>query len=288
MGTQTEIRIAVRGTDRVGEGPFWDVCTGSLCWVDIPAGTIHTVVPGGDDRHVITLPTMVGAAVPRVAGGFVAATGEGFAEIDPDGCWTPRLSFLPEGHRMNDAKCDAAGGLWAGSTEMDFAPGDGTLHVLLPDWRRVEVLHGLGLPNGLGWSPDGRTFYLVDSGAKELYAFDVPDDGEPRLANRRVLTRFSGSGLPDGLTVDATGCLWIAMWGGARLLRVSPEGDVLAEVAVPVEQPSSCTFGGANLDVLYVTTAREGLDPAPDDPAGSVLAVHGLGVTGLPGVRFAG
>jgi sugar lactone lactonase YvrE len=267
----------------------WDASTNSLLWVDIVSGTINTATLGDGEPRVISLPTMVGAAVPRTSGGFVAATAEGFAEVAEDGTWRTRVELLPAGERMNDAKCDPSGRLWAGSNEMEFEPGRGALHVLRTDWTTVEVVSGLALPNGLGWSPDGRTFYLVDTMAGELNAFDVPADGSPTLANRRVVTRFSGEGLPDGLTVDSEGCLWVAMWGGARLVRISPDGDVLAEIPVPVAQPSSCTFGGPGLDVLYVTTAREGLDIADDDDsAGSILAVYGLGVTGQPAVPFGG
>lgn len=283
-----DITVAFPDTARVGEGPFWDRETGQLRWVDILAGTINTGDPVSSRRHTITLPTLVGAALPKASGGFVAATAEGFAEVRPDGTWTTRDTVLPPGQRMNDAKCDAAGRLWAGSCDLDFAPGHGRLHVLSTDWTSRQVLGDLALPNGLDWSSDGRTFYLVDTVAGELNAFDVRPD-RLDLANRRVLARFpEAGGIPDGMTADAHGCLWIAMWGGGRLLRVSPEGRTLAEVPLPVAQPSSCAFGGPDLDVLYVTTAREGLDLDPASPAGSVLAVRGLGVRGLPATRFGG
>lgn len=283
-----DIAVAIPAAARVGEGPFWDPGTGRLHWVDILAGTIHTSDPNSPGQHVITLPTLVGAAVPKVSGGFVAATTEGFTDVSPDGTWATPVSVLPPGQRMNDAKCDPAGRLWAGSTDMDFAPGRGAMHVLTPDWRTEQILDDLILPNGLGWSPDGRTFYLIDTIAGEVNAFDVrPDQLAP--TNRRLLARIPDStGLPDGMTIDADGCLWIALWGGSRLIRVSPEGRTLIEIPMPVAQPSSCTFGGSDLDVLYVTTAREGLDLSPDDIAGSVLAVRGLGSCGLPGRRFGG
>jgi sugar lactone lactonase YvrE len=277
-----DITVAFPGTARVGEGPFWDQETGRLSWVDILSGAIHT------GASTVTLPTMVGAAVPKTSGGYVAATTEGFAEVGTDGTWTTRVTLLPPGQRMNDAKCDAAGRLWAGSTDLAFAPGDGVLHVLTADWRTEQVLTGLTLPNGLDWSPDTRTFYLIDSVAGELNAFDVQPD-RPWLANRRLVARFpEAGGLPDGMAVDATGALWIAMWGGHRVIRMSPAGEVLTEVQVPVAQPSSCAFGGPDLDVLYVTTAREGLEVEPTDVAGSVLAVTGLGVRGLPARPFQG
>jgi sugar lactone lactonase YvrE len=160
--------------------------------------------------------------------------------------------------------------------------------VLSADWSREQVLDGLTLPNGLAWSPDGRVFYLVDTIAGEVNAFDVVP-GTPAPANRRLLARFpQRTGMPDGMTIDAQGCLWIAMWGGDRLVRLSPEGSVLLEVEMPVRQPSSCAFGGPDLDVLYVTSARDGLDLPERDPAGSVFAVRGLGVRGLPAARFRG
>lgn len=284
-----DIALAFPGSARVGEGPFWDERSGLLHWVDILSGRIHTGDPRtGEQREPITLPTLVGAAVPKTSGGFVAATSDGFADVRDDGTWTTRLAFLPDGQRMNDAKCDPSGRFWAGSNDMGFASGQGALHVLSADWSSEQVLGGLTLPNGLAWSPDGRSFYLVDTIAGEVYAFDVVP-GTPAPANRRLLARFpQETGMPDGMTIDAQGCLWIAMWAGDRLLRLSPEGRVLMEVGMPVHQPSSCAFGGPDLDVLYVTSAREGLDLPERDPAGSVFAVRGLGVRGLPAARFRG
>jgi sugar lactone lactonase YvrE len=286
--TTIDITIAFHAEARVGEGPFWDGGTGLLHWVDILAGRIHSSDPGTKRTRTRTLPTLVGAAAPKASGGFVAATTEGFTEVRPDGRWTTRLALLPVGRRMNDAKCDRAGRLWAGSCALDFAPGRGGLHVLTPTWQTRFVLGNITQPNGLGWSPDGCTFYLIDTAERELNAFNVVS-GRLAPVNRRVLTRFPRiPGVPDGMTVDAQGCLWIAMWGGGRLLRLSPEGRVLTEVPVPVSQPSSCAFGGPGLDVLYVTSAREGLEPDPARPDGSILAIRGLGVRGLPMTRFGG
>ncbi|WP_344613085.1 SMP-30/gluconolactonase/LRE family protein [Dactylosporangium salmoneum] len=278
--------VAVPGRARVGEGPVWDARDARLHWVDIPAGHIHTSDPTTGQTSTLDLPTHVGAAVPRRGGGFVAAVAEGFASVEAG--MTVRCAILPVGERMNDAKCDRRGRLWAGSTTMDFQPGRGALHVLMPDWTTRVVLEGLTLPNGLGWSPDGRTFYLADTMAGEISAFDA-DLERATIGRRRTFARFpDGTGMPDGLTVDATGCLWVAMWGGDRVVRISPDADVLGELPMPAHQPSSCTFGGTALDVLYITSAREGLDLPDDDPAGSVFAVGGLGVVGTPAAAFAG
>lgn len=284
----TDVDVAVRGTARVGEGPVWDAAAGRLHWVDILGGALHTSVPHTGATTTVTVPTLLGAAVPRRAGGFVAATSRGFAAIDGDGGFTPRLDVLPDGFRMNDAKCDPRGRFWAGSTEMGFAPGAGRLHVLMPDWTSRVLLDGLTLPNGLDWSPDGRTFYLVDTEEHALWAFDVDLDG-PTLGDKRLLARFpDGAAMPDGLTVDAAGHLWIAMWGGGRVVELAPDGTEVRRLPMPARQPSSCAFGGTDLDVLYVTSAREGLDLAPDDPAGSVFAVTGLDARGTLPAPFAG
>ncbi|MCF6470873.1 SMP-30/gluconolactonase/LRE family protein [Nonomuraea sp. MG754425] len=278
--------VAVPGRARVGEGPVWDA--GRLHWVDIPAGRLHTSDPATGHTTSVELPTLLGAAAPRRGGGFVAATAEGFASVGSDGTMTVRRAILPDGERMNDAKCDRHGRFWAGSTSMDFRPGKGALHVLMPDWTSRVVLDDLALPNGLDWSPDGRTFYLADSIAGEISAFDT-EPGSTSISRRRTLFRVPArTGMPDGLTVDAAGCLWVAIWGGDRLARISPDGDLLGEIPMPVHQPSSCAFGGARLDRLYVTSAREGLDLPDDDPAGSVFVLDRPGVVGRPATAFAG
>jgi sugar lactone lactonase YvrE len=283
-----EITVAIPGTARVGESPCWDAGTGTLSWVDIMSGTVYRSDLSSPAQTVVELPIMVGAAAPKASGGFVTATARGFADIDPGGRVVRQLDVLPDGVRMNDAKCDPAGRFWAGGCALDFATGQGSLHVLQPDWTTEEVFSGLTQPNGLGWSPDGATFYLIDTQARQLTAYDVVP-GQVVPAAPRVLKRFPVPlGYPDGLTVDADGGLWVAMWGGGRILHLSPSGRVIDELPMPVAQPSSCVFGGPELDVLYVTSATEGMAVGPDDPSGSVFAVTGLGVRGLPSQRFGG
>ena len=157
---------------------------------------------------------------------------------------------------MNDAKCDARGRLWAGSTDMDFRPGAGALHVLEPDWSTRVVLEGLTLPNGMGWAPAGDTFYLIDTIESTLQAFAF-DAEEARLSEPRLVRRFDPEGgLPDGMCIDSQGRLWVAMWGTGRLLCLSPSGQEIFAVDVPARQPSSCAFAGPRLSRLAVTTAR--------------------------------
>lgn len=290
---QPDVTVLVSARASVGEGPHWNAELGALHWVDIPAGALYTSIPATNESpgrtSVVALPTTLGAAVPRRDGGFVAATGEGFAAVDTAGAWSTRVPLLGDGYRMNDAKCDPAGRLWAGSTAEDFTPGRGALHVLYPDWSTEVVLDGLTLPNGLGWSPDARRMYLADTYAHRVYAFDV-DPVTAAVSRQRVLVDFTDTGdLPDGLCVDAAGHLWIAMWGGGRLLRCGPDGTIGIDLRVPVRQPSSCGFIGARLDRLCVTSALAGLTGRDArTPNGCVLAISGLPAPGLPVARFAG
>ncbi|MEV4263983.1 SMP-30/gluconolactonase/LRE family protein [Kribbella sp. NPDC049584] len=282
------VRLAVRAEARVGEGPVWDPGSGRLHWVDILAGAVHTSDLANGWTTTRVLPTLVGAVSPKRTGGLVAAVTEGFADVSDE--YVVRQHVLGDGIRMNDAKCDPDGRFWAGSTAMDFAAGRGALHVLEADWSTRVVLDGLTQPNGLGWSPDGRTFYLADTAEREISAFDVFGN---QLAGRRLLCSFADSDVPDGLCVDAAGCLWVALWGGGRLVRIAPDGRMLSTLRVPVVQPSSCAFVGPDLDLLCVTSACEGIEPADNAEDGtsydgSVLIVAGLGVSGVPVAGFAG
>jgi len=288
-GAAPTVTVVVPASARVGEGPVWDCAADRLHWVDIVAGAVHTSDLRSGETVSVVVPTSVGAAVPRRLGGFVAATAEGFASISEAGELDVRCTLLAEGTRMNDAKCDARGRLWAGSTGTDFALGAGALHVLEPDWSTRVVLEGLTLPNGMGWSPRGDTFYLIDTieSTLQAFAFDVE---RARLSEQRLVRRFDPEGgLPDGMCIDSQGRLWVAMWGAGRLLCLSPSGQELFAVDVPVRQPSACAFAGPHLTRLAVTTAREGLDGlTPQAMDGSVLIIDGLPATGLPTNFFLG
>ena len=285
-----QVTVAVPGAARVGEGPVWDTGRSALHWVDILAGQVRCAELAGGTTTTITAPTLIGAAVlRRDHGGYVVATAEGFGEIRPDGEYIARLALLPGGQRMNDAKCDPLGRLWAGSTAMDFEDGIGALHVLGVDFRSRALLTGMALPNGMGWSPDGRSYYLADTVAGEICSYRC-DLEALRLTDRRLLRTYStenGTG-PDGMCVDTDGALWVAVWGRSRVERLAPDGQLLEVVEMPVAQASSCAFGGADLDRLFVTSAREGLDLAAGTPDGSVFVIDGLGVAGLPVSAFAG
>ncbi len=158
---------------------------------------------------------------------------------------------------MNDAVCDPLGRFWAGTLADDHHAGGGALYRLDPDGRTDLVLDGLTIPNGLGWSPDGETMYLVDSGPRLILTFGY-DQRAGTLSGMRVLVGVEeGAGAPDGLTVDADGDLWVAIYGGGQVRRYSPTGRLLETLTVPAVQSTSCAFGGADLSTLYVTSATE-------------------------------
>ena len=282
-------KVVVDATAEVGEGPVWDPTTNAVHWVDILVGAIHTTHPDSGETDTFTYHEMVGAALPRQHGGLVAAVQSGFVGFDADRKVTHTVSFLPDGHRMNDAKTDSAGRLFAGSNAIDFAPGHGALWRLDEDWRATEILSGLTLPNGIGWSPDHTALYLVDSMKRTLlrYPFDSETSevrGEPMV--------FAGpdafDGLPDGLAVDTRGYLWVAEFGGSQITEFSPDGRVCSRIPIPTPQPTSCAFVGPKRDRLWVTSAAIGLPDPHDGLAGSIFEISGMDAPGVLVDKFAG
>lgn len=284
--------LVVDGQCTLAEGPVWLAGEQCLQWVDIVEGRVHRWVPGGEAEVVLETGQTVGYALPRRDGGLVLGLGDGVALTDPDGTIHPPLALEPDrpGSRQNDGACDAAGRLWAGTVPLDREPHRSALHRIDPDGTVTRVVDGASLSNGLDWSPDGRTFYWVDTPTGGVDAFDM-DPAAGTLSNRRRAVAIpADQGRPDGLTVDAQGCLWVALYGGWAVRRYTPDGELLAVVGLPVAQVTSVAFGGADLSTLFVTTARQNLTPgdlAGQPAAGGVFAV-GTGVEGRVRPAFAG
>jgi sugar lactone lactonase YvrE len=188
------------------------------------------------------------------------------------------------GRRANDAAVAPDGALWAGTMRYDEAPGGGTLSRIAPDGTVETVLDDVAVSNGTGWSPDGRLMYYIDSPTRRIDVFDF--DGQQVGGRRQLAAIEEGDGFPDGLTVDADGCVWVALWDGGAVRRYTPDGKLDRVVELPVPRPTACAFGGADLTDLYITTARTGLT-APHPLSGSVLVIPGAG-KGLPQPAFAG
>lgn len=299
-GAELAWEVVVPAGAELGERPVWDHLRSCLLWVDIHAGRLHRYRPGEGSEVVLELAaggqaTAIGAAAPRAGGGYVLATADGFRLTGPDG-QLEAGPLAPPGMtpdvRFNDAACDPAGRFWAGTVACDRRPGAGALYRLDPGGAITTVLDGVTESNGLGWSPDGTGFYYIDSGEPEPRVRVFPfDPATGALGASRDLITFPGDGVvPDGLVVDAAGCLWVALWGGSAVHRYSPGGELLAAYPVPVSQPTCPAFGGPELADLYLTTAWEGMGEA--ERAGQPLAGHLLrlrpGSRGQRAPTFAG
>ncbi|MFD0204439.1 MULTISPECIES: SMP-30/gluconolactonase/LRE family protein [Saccharothrix] len=279
------IEVAVRAEAELGEAPTWDHASGTLLWVDVLGNEVHRYNPTRDDDAVLEVPQHVGAAKPRSRGGLVLNLRDGVALIDRDGVKTWLVYWARDGVRGNDAAVDPAGRLWAGTMRYDEDPG-GWLARVEPNGDAKVVLDKVSVSNGIGWSPDATLMYYVDSAERRIDVLDY-DRETGEATNRRPLAEVP-RGLPDGLTVDASGAIWVALWGGAALHRYTPDGVLDREVELPVGQPTACCFGGPDFTDLYVTTARVGLsEGALSELAGSVLVLPGVG-EGLPSAAFAG
>jgi sugar lactone lactonase YvrE len=276
--------VAVRAHAELGEGPTWDPVTGRLIWLDILGMRIHTYDPATGRRTVRTTQQHVGAVKPRAGGGLVLNLRDGVGLLDPDDTFRWLHHEPVAGRRANDAAVAPDGSLWAGTMRYDEAAGGGTLTRLTGAGTAQTVLPDVTVSNGTGWSPDGRLMYYVDTPTRRVDVFDY--DGE-RVRDRRPLVEIEeGAGFPDGLTVDADGCVWVALWDGGAVRRYTPAGELDRVISVPAPRTTACAFGGAGLTDLYITTARTGLS-RPHPLSGSVLVISGAG-EGLPQPAFQG
>ncbi|MFI8521682.1 SMP-30/gluconolactonase/LRE family protein [Streptomyces sp. NPDC085481] len=275
---------AVRESAELGEGPTWDEAGARLLWVDILGSRIHTYEPAGGRRTVLATDQHVGAAKPRAGGGIVANLRDGVGLYDTDGAFSWLRHHPVPGRRGNDAAVAPDGSLWAGTMRYDEAPGGGDLVRIAPDGRATPLLDPVTISNGIGWSPDASLAYYVDTPTRRIDILRVAD--EQVVERREFVTVGQRDGYPDGLAVDAEGCVWVALWDGGALHRYSPHGALDRIVPLPVARPTACAFGGPGLRDLYVTTARSGL-AQPEPLAGSLLVFPDMG-EGLPAAPFTG
>jgi sugar lactone lactonase YvrE len=286
------VRVALHAHDQLGEGPFWDERSDELLRVDIARGLIHAWDPVSRRAARHELAGEVSAVLPRAqAPGWVVAVGHRLLLRDGDGQRPlAAVELRRPDNRFNDCKCDPQGRVWAGTMSKRRAPGTAALYRLAAGGEIERAIAGTTISNGLAWSPAGDRMYFIDSTTQRIDVLDF-DAASGDVADRRALVRVDPrDGLPDGMTVDAEGGLWVCLFGGGAVRRYSPEGALEAAIALPVTNPTSPVFGGADLRTLYVTSARHRLSPdqlAVEPLAGAVLALR-PGVRGLPGNRFAG
>ncbi|MFC7303790.1 SMP-30/gluconolactonase/LRE family protein [Streptomyces monticola] len=275
---------AVRAEAELGEGPTWDPVAGRLIWVDILGSRVHTYDPASGRRTIMATEQHVGAAKPRAGGGLVVNLRDGIGLYDPQGAFSWLVRDPVPGRRGNDAAVAPDGTLWAGTMRYDEAPGGGSLTRFAPDGATTEIFGSVAVSNGTAWSPDGELLYYIDSPTRRIDVCRM--DGQLPSDRRPLVTIEEGAGFPDGLTVDAEGCVWVALWDGAQVRRYTPRGDLDRIVELPVPRPTACAFGGRDLRDLYITTARVGLE-RPHPLSGSVLVLPDAG-QGLRGTAFAG
>jgi len=263
----------------LGEGPLWSAAEQALYWLDIENPRVFRYTPASGARETFPVPEEIGSIALRRGGGLVAAGRSGFHFLEVErGALEPIADPEPDlaGNRFNDGECDACGRFWAGTMDDACRAPSGALYRLDPDRTVTRMDAGYAVTNGPAFAPDGRTMIHNDTTRGRVYAFDL-DLATGAIANKRVFAAIpAADGLPDGVTFDAEGFLWLAHWGGARLTRFAPDGTIERVVTVPAENVTSCAFGGPELATLYVTTATAG------------LFAFEPGVVGLPAATYAG
>lgn len=292
MGRKVELALDAKAT--LGEGPMWHAHRKKLYWVDILGEKLHEFDPSTGRDRAFNAGQFVACVAARKKGGLMLGLQHGFTYFNFRTRKIRRLCAPPASrpnNRFNDGKCDPAGRFWAGIMDLDAKAHQGSLFCLDTNLRVRRVLRKLTIPNGMAWSLDAQTMFFIDSGFQVVWAFDY-NLGTGRISNRRPVIRIpKRDGLPDGMTIDAEGMLWVALWGGGQVARWNPQtGKRLQTITVPVSLVTSCAFGGSNLDVLYITSARTTLrkEALLREPlAGGIFCVK-PGVRGVPDYQFAG
>lgn len=284
-----EYRVVQReGRDRLGEGPVWVAASGAVFWVDIKGRALHRLQLATEAVTSLSIGEPIGWVLPRAqCTDFIAGLKSGFVVLDPATGAVERIGD-PEpdrpGNRLNDAKTDARGRIWAGTMDDAEQAATGALYRLDPDHRWSRHDAGYRVTNGPTFSPDGATLYHTDSAARTVFAFDLADDGT--LSNKRLWLAFQEDwGHPDGMTTDIDGGVWIAHWGGGCISRFSPDAKLMQSIALPASNITSCVFAGPDLTRMFVTSASVGCEHEP--LAGALFEVD-PGVRGLGATEFAG
>ncbi len=297
MTKATAVDLLHDAKARLGEAPVWDAGRGCVWWIDCIGRRLHRY----DLSTGATASVDAGEAVHSIGicsdGRLVAAMASGFGRLDPETGAFGRLSHpeetRPDFH-FNDGKCGPDGRFWAGSMPRSYTGGGGRLFRLGPGDAAAAAAEGFTVPNGPGWSPDGTVFYIADSPAGAIFCYPFDAGGVPNgsmVGPRQVAVEPGPApGWPDGMAVDADGCLWSARWDGGCVVRFTPAGAVDRLVGMPVSRPTSCAFAGPDLDILVVTSGTAGMDEAARaaEPLAGGLFAFDPGVKGAPVGTFGG
>jgi sugar lactone lactonase YvrE len=292
MKTIRSVECVLATANMLGEVPLWDAAASKLWWCDVkePALVEHDVRTKDWHTHRLEGQTVGSWAFAR-SGGALLAQEDGLYRWTPDGgrrLFAPIVRPRPD-QRLNDGRCDRKGRFWVGSMSQGYRDTPvGVFHRVDPDGTVTRAFDGFTVPNSVAFSPDDKRMYFADTSARRIFVFDFDlEDGA--LSGQRIFHDCGpGTGGPDGSTVDVDGCLWNTDYKGSRVVRYTPRGEVDTVLELPVSQPTSCTFGGPNLDTLYITTARQNLtqEQLREQPlAGHLFAVR-PGTQGLEEPKF--
>ncbi len=293
MASQQDWELAVNAGDLIGEGPVWDGARASLLWTDIAGRRIHRLDPASGAMWTRSLEQMAGSVLPRASGGLALCLQDGVYVTDSDE-GEPRLLVSieagDEDTRLNDVKTDRLGRLWGGTMALDARPDAGAFYRIGADGEVATVARPVTISNGIEWSPDGSLMYYIDTATQRMDVFDFELSSGSAVGRRPFIEFDEALGIPDGMTVDAEGGLWVAFYDGWAVRRFTPSGALERTVELPAARTTSCAFGGPDLAHLYVTSARDGLSRAQlaEAPLAGGLFVIDPGLAGLPITPFAG
>ncbi len=290
----TEAELEVKIDAILGEGPVWDEAESKLYWIDIMSGRVFIYSPADKTNIKFDLGEHVGAIALREKGGLVTAMKSGFEFINLKTGGITKIED-PESHlsgnRFNDGKCDPGGRFWAGTMSYDQTEGAGSLYCLNSDLSIDLKLEGVTISNGLAWNREKNKFYYIDTPTGNIYSFDF-DLSSGKISNRSLIRHIDqNEGYPDGMTIDTDDNLWISLYGGGKVIRIDPaNGNTNFEVLLPVPKVTSCTFGGNNLNELYITTCRENMsdEEIRQFPLSGSLFKADVPFNGLKAYRFGG
>ncbi|MDB5075992.1 MAG: putative Membrane Associated Protein [Chloroflexi bacterium] len=293
-GTPTQsAEIALDIHAELGEGPVWHPSEHVLYWVDLMAGDVHRFDPASHEDTSISVGQPVGAVVPRMGGGMVLALRDGFGLLDSSGGAVRMIADTEAdepSNRMTDGKCDAIGRFWAGTLPLSEDSPAGTLYRLDRDGAVHAMVPGVTVSNGIDWSPDQKLMYYIDTPTRGVDVFDFDLDTCEIANRRRLITVQPEYGMPDGMTVDAEGYLWVAMWGGWAVRRYTPDGRLDRTISVEASQVTSVAFGGPDYTDLFITSAARGVSAAEaaTQPHAGAIFVTQPGIKGLAPNLFGG
>ena len=291
--TGLKMDVVIEHKCELGEGPLWDAKCKVICWIDILKGEIHEYSLQQKTHRTISVHQMIGSVAVCANGNFIAALQSGFGFVDRISGEVTMIAD-PEAHlpanRFNEGKCDPAGRFVAGTMSLSEDPQAGSVYILENNLSVTKKIENVTISNGMAWSKDHQTFYYIDTPTLEVSAYDY-NKSTGHIKNKKTIIKIpKEDGSPDGMTIDNEGMLWVAHWDGWQITRWNPgTGKKLYQIKMPVARVTSCTFGGENLNDLYITTARKGLseDELQKQPlAGSLFVIRSCGFKGMSAFEF--